>query len=276
MKITFRQLVVIACAWCAMPLLGVVLDPAGQLRIWTLSLLNESVVAVRFALLVIGAGAFARAAWVRPVAMANAVACTVLLVALGIAATIRPAAFFPLEIVATPIAGSWVVALAARRLRVAQAPAAQASRSFSSSETGENRLIWGGVALIAAWVLVWPRLVDHSSPLREVSATVWKSDASHVRVVIPEGQRSRMSPQQLRIVDDINVDIGRIAAGQPPVHAEATERHGDSTKFIVRMQDSAWYLMAYSQDGKVVQINLGFFNAPDLVDRIGERQFLLR
>ena len=294
MKMTSRLVVVLACAWCGLPLLGIALHPAAYLSLWTQAPLNLADVAVRLAFAVIGWGAYARRGWTKRAAMALAIAWTVAMVALAV---LTPFGLFSIAMVArstSPVltggalvdgvgtlvlnfwrllAWSWAVAIASRRLRSEAVDEPMVSRSFNSRSSGEDRLIQAGAALILAWVVAWPLVHNLTSPLRELRQGFWTSDAAHARIVLTEAQRRALPPQALQVVDDINDDIASILAGQPTRHSLA-KRYDASTWFTAE-PGHAWYITAYSRDGRIAQLDLRFYR-DDLRIGIGERTIVIR
>ncbi len=294
MKITPRLLVILACAWCGLPLLGIALHPVDYVRLWTQAPLNVVIVIVRMAFLAIGWGAYARRDWVRRAATALAIGWTAVM---GALAAFTPFGMLAIMLVARSVsslfkddaatagiatlvaafwgllAWAWVVAIGARRLRPEQPDSPKVLRSVASRDVGENRLVYGGVALIAAWLIVWPFVHDAVSPLREIRPGMWTSDAAHARVLLTDAQRQAMSPADLHVVDDINDDIAHILAAQPPTHS-SIEVHGPSTWYTAE-PGHAWYIVAHSRDGGVAQVNVEFYNG-DLAHRIGGRTILIR
>ena len=156
-------------------------------------------------------------------------------------------------------------------MKPAQEGGEMVSRSFSSRDASENRPVFIGLGLIAGWILVWPLAVNVLSPLRELRPGTWTSDAAHVRVVLTDAQRQALSPEDLRVVDDINDDLAHIATGQSPLHSIA--RPG-STVYESRTA-SAYYLNVYGPAGTLAQIDVRFYG-DSLRNGVGARTFLLR
>jgi hypothetical protein len=295
MKITPRLLIVLACAWCSLPLLWIVLRPTAFLYGWAHAPLTLIFGLARVTFLAIGWAAYARRQWGKRLAMGLAIAWTLLVGLLvvftpfgmvGFAMLLGPlaghATLLPDDTVARGMAGmtagalalaawAWLVAILSRRLKPAQANSEMASRSFSSRDGAENRLIWIGLALLAAWMLAWPLVHDLMSPLREIRPGTWTTDAAHARVVLTDAQRQALSPENLRIVDDINDDVAHIAAGQQPLHSRA---RAGSTVYESNAAP-AYYLNVYRAAGKLSQIDVRFYGDA-LSNGVGARTFLLR
>lgn len=285
MKITPRLLVILACAWCGLPLLDIALHPAAYLRFWTQAPLNLAPVLARAAFLAIGWGAYARRGWIGRASLGLAIAWTAITAALAV---LTPFGLMSIALVArhsssilrgdavtagvdalvmgfwSLLAWSWVVAVVARRQRPAPAGAVVA---------GENHLVHGGIALILAWLFAWPLVHDWLTPLREIRTGYWTSDTAHARVVLTDAQREALSPQEIQVVDDINDEIGHIVAGQPPTHSRL-EVHAHSAWYTATPV-ATWFITTYARDGKVSQIDVRFYNG-DLDKKIGGRTFAVR
>jgi hypothetical protein len=245
MKITPRLLVVLACAWCGLPLLRIAFHPVAFLGAWTHAPVSMAFDVTRALLLAIGWGAYMRRSWIARLSLGLAIGWSLLA---GVFVLATPMGWYGVGIlfdfghslapagrgdaVAAGIAGlvgdalglvawTWAIALVSQRSKPAQATSEMVSRSFSSRDASENRLVHLGLGGILAWLLVWPLLINPVSPLRQLGPGTWTTDAEHARIVLTDAQRQVLSPESLRVVDDINDDLAHIAAGQPPLHSTA-------------------------------------------------------
>lgn len=293
MKITPRFLVILVCAWCGLPLLGIVLHPVAYLHFWTQAPLNLVSVIARTALIAIGWGAYVRRDWVGRASIALAITWTavVLLLAvftpfgmLSITLAIRSiGSLFKDDAAITSIATlvtefwslltwSWAAAIVSRRLRSAPADSPIGSRTFASDYTGENRLVYSGVALILSWLFVWPFVHDLASPLREVRPGTWITDAPHARVVLTTAQRQQASSTTLQAVAEINDEIVNILTGKAPAHSTRKD-YGISSRYMATRRQT-WELVCFAADQNISQIEVVFYD-DRLRQEIGERKFFV-
>lgn len=285
MKITPRLLVVLVCAWCGLPLVWIVARPAATLQEWTSAPLLLIIDAVRATFVAIGWAAFAHRALAKGLSMVLAVAWTAIV---GLLAVLAPFGTVGILLLLQSLSGTrgvlsndavagvmqatmasalallawaWLVAILARRLEPGTAKRA----------APENRMIGIGLAVVAAWTLAWPLVHRMIEPLREIRPGLWVTDAAHARIVLTPAQRQALSPQDAGVVDDVNDDVAHIAAGQAPLHSTAKP----GSHFFESNARSAYFLIAYSSNGKPSQIDVRFYKDA-LQLGVGGRTFLLR
>jgi hypothetical protein len=290
MKITARFLVVLACAWCALPLLHYLTQPHSRVLEFVPVLLDAS----RVVLILVGWGAWSRRAWTAGVALVLALLSTlVTLVVFHLAPEVRATLVqavqqislsrhqnYELDMVVEGLTGQslalvawiWAIAIVSFRVKRVAVSREDVSRSFSERSAGENRLIRNGLLAMLAWLFIVPPVLNLVRPLREVRHGTWTSDAAHARYALTSAQREALSPGALAVVADLDVDLSRIAAGGEPVRLQA--KPGPVTDSVMYIDSSAYAVTAYRLHGKLTQMDVWFY-VPELRTQLGPARVIL-
>ena len=292
MKISPRLLVVLACAWCGLPLLYLLTRP--ETRVLELA----PVYVTRGLLLLIGWGLWRRHSWPKGIAVALALLLTLVAAAmfrldaqqydlLAAAVSQRSWALYrdnasnlggdnPLGLALVLTAWCWFIAIVSFRVKRAAPFSEDVSRSFSERDAGENRVIRIVVAALLAWILVLPPVLNLVRPLRELSPGVWTSDAAHLRFKLTGSERGRLLPRDLPVIDALDADLARIVAGGEPEGARISQTPivtGDVTYFRDGLES---YMLTVSRPhGKITEIAV-HFDRRSLRDVVGDRTIQLR
>lgn len=292
MKMTPRLLLVLACAWGGLPLLQLATQPGTRVLAPVPLLLD----AARVLLLLMAWGAWSRRAWIKRLAVALAIAATLVAAALFrlerevwdvLAAAVarqplpRGSVDDAMDIVTTGLLGqalmfaaaTWAIAVVSLRVTPASA-GNMASRGAVSPEPGENRLIRIGLAALLAWVLVLPPVLDVLWPLRELRHGLWTADASHARVELGDAQRQSIPPADQAVVNELNADLARIVAGDDPAYVHTSPAIvSTDTRYI---GDASTYMLTVSRpNGRITSIDIWFYRKA-LREQLGPRTILLR
>jgi hypothetical protein len=260
MKITSRMWLVAGCAYLAAPLVTWLLHRPGGGISW-LTLINSAIFAT------CAIAAFRRLRWTRWVLCVMALTSSVFALLVIVASPVGFygfASLFQSDLVndagaaglaarSTAVGllinslGAWVLfALAVKQPVVA------------SDSREENRAVFAGLGVVMAWTVFVPFVRPLMQPLTQMTSTIALASREAARIELSVEQRRTLTPENVRMVDAINTDLGHLLSGQPVVHLQPPRTYGEALWY--KSHTGEYELITYLDGDRIRQVNVLIYN----------------